>query len=74
MDWRASMLMLSLSPKSPFWQLHLKDVQVVGPVYLSEEHHGGVDVDDDANGDNSNEIRSPRCFPITISNVTTLKL
>lgn len=39
-DWRANMPMLSLSPKSAFWQLHLKDVQVVGPVHLSEEHYG----------------------------------
>ena len=26
--------------KSPFWQLHLKAVQVVGPVHLSKEHYG----------------------------------
>ena len=34
----------------------------------------GVDVDDDANGNDKNDIRSPGCFPITISNMTTPKL
>ena len=34
----------------------------------------GVDVDDDANGDDRNEIKSLGCFPITIFNVITPKL